>query len=239
MTTPAGPPPAGPIAEYLDQLHASLRVKDASLILAEAEDHLQETVAAGLAAGLTELEAQEAAISSFGSVRAVVRAHQTRQGRAAAAITDAAMAGWKVAWLFLLAYTVSSAIWYAHARLGASSAELSGVPMVVASRAWIAAKVAAGIAGPPLIAGYFLVRRFQRRRGRRREMLVAGLFPLVAVVFFGGLAVALTLVKVNSAVPLGSPPIFASLALAVGYGIRMWRTLLHQGRGQFARGAAR
>jgi hypothetical protein len=67
----------GPMEEYLDQLRASLptRPGETSRILAEAEDHLRETVAAGLAAGLTEVEAQEAAISAFGSVRAVVRAH--------------------------------------------------------------------------------------------------------------------------------------------------------------------
>ena len=47
-------------------------------MLAEAEDHLRESVAEGLAAGLSEREAQEHAVSSFGSVRAVVRAHDAR-----------------------------------------------------------------------------------------------------------------------------------------------------------------
>jgi hypothetical protein len=68
------------IARYLDELHAGLRVPaaEAELIAAEAEDHLRETAAAGIAIGMTELEAQEAAISSFGPVRAVVRAHRRR-----------------------------------------------------------------------------------------------------------------------------------------------------------------
>ena len=39
---------------------------------------LRESVEAGLAVELTERAAQEAAISSFGSVRAVVRAHAHR-----------------------------------------------------------------------------------------------------------------------------------------------------------------
>ena len=58
----------GPIEEYLAGLRASLRVApgQAELIVAEAEDHLRETAAAGVAAGMTELEAQEAAISAFG-----------------------------------------------------------------------------------------------------------------------------------------------------------------------------
>src|ERR1700729_2955204 len=44
-------------------------------ILAEAEDHLHEAVTDGLAAGLTLAQAQEQAVSGFGPVRAVVRAH--------------------------------------------------------------------------------------------------------------------------------------------------------------------
>jgi hypothetical protein len=54
----------------------------------KAEDHLHESAATGLAAGLTYAEAAEAAISSFGSVRAVVRAHETRRDQAAAALSD-------------------------------------------------------------------------------------------------------------------------------------------------------
>lgn len=89
----------GPVEEYLRELRASLRTppEETSRILAEAEDHLHESVAAGLAAGLTQTEAAEAAISSFGSVRAVVRAHQTRRGRAAGVLKRLAIAAWLVA----------------------------------------------------------------------------------------------------------------------------------------------
>jgi hypothetical protein len=90
------------IAGYLEELCAGLRVPaaEAELIVAEAEDHLRETAVAGLAIGMTELEAQEAAISSFGPVRAVVRAHRRRTVTA----FHAAMAAWKLA--ALLATTV-------------------------------------------------------------------------------------------------------------------------------------
>jgi hypothetical protein len=54
-------------------------------------------VAAGRAAGLTETEAAEAAISSFGTVRAVARAHQTPRGQAAAAVGGLVMAIWLLA----------------------------------------------------------------------------------------------------------------------------------------------
>ncbi len=71
----------GVVEDYLDQLYARLRCppRAARRILAEAEDHLRESVDGGLAAGLTQAEAEEQAISSFGSVRAVVRAHRPRR----------------------------------------------------------------------------------------------------------------------------------------------------------------
>jgi hypothetical protein len=86
------PIPGDLIGEYLDQLRASLRVApgEAELIVAEAEDHLRETAAAAMAVGMTEREAQEAAISTFGPVRAVVHAHRTRRGQVAAVAGDAA-----------------------------------------------------------------------------------------------------------------------------------------------------
>ena len=90
------------IAGYLEELHAGLRVPaaEAELIAAEAEDHLRETAAAAMAIGMTELEAQQAAISSFGPVRAVARAHRRRT----LTVGGAAMAAWKLA--ALLATTV-------------------------------------------------------------------------------------------------------------------------------------
>ena len=92
------------IGGYLAELRAGLWVPaaEAELIVAEAEDHLRETAAAGLAVGMTELEAQQAAISSFGPVRAVVRAHRRR----AVTAGDAAMAAWKLTGL--LAATVGA-----------------------------------------------------------------------------------------------------------------------------------
>ena len=90
------------IGGYLAELRAGLRVPaaEAELIAAEAEDHLRETATAGMAIGMTELEAQQAAISSFGPVRAVVRAHRRR----IVTVGGAAMAAWKLA--ALLATTV-------------------------------------------------------------------------------------------------------------------------------------
>ena len=82
------------IAGYLAELRAGLWVPaaEAELIVAEAEDHLRETAAVRMEIGMTELEAHQAAISSFGPVRAVIRAHRRRTVTAG----DAVMAAWKL-----------------------------------------------------------------------------------------------------------------------------------------------
>jgi HAAS domain-containing protein len=105
------------IGDYLGELRAALQVtaEQAGLIVAEAEDHLREAAARGLAAGMTEREAQEAAISAFGSIGAVVRAHATRaafiRGRAPAAVLgDLVLAGWKLAGTGLAAVGVSGLV---------------------------------------------------------------------------------------------------------------------------------
>jgi hypothetical protein len=81
--------------------------------VAEAEDHLRETTAVGQATGLTEREAQGAAISAFGSVRAVVRAHETTPGNLvkgrtpAAVIEDLCLTAWKLGAIGLTAVGAS------------------------------------------------------------------------------------------------------------------------------------
>ena len=88
------------VAQYLDRLRAGLRDADAALILAEAQDHLYESVAAGLSVGMTQREAEAAAISSFGSVPAVIGAHAAaRSPFIKPRPADVIMALWKAAWL--------------------------------------------------------------------------------------------------------------------------------------------
>jgi hypothetical protein len=105
-----------PVLDYLRQVRLSLRTPDADRILAEAEDHLRDAVSAGLAAGLTEREAAEAAVSSFGSVRAVVRAHTARPRslvkgrRPAAVIGDVIMSAWKLGGIGLTAIGASGVV---------------------------------------------------------------------------------------------------------------------------------
>ena len=106
------------IEDYLSELRAGLPVaaEQAGLIVAEAEDHLREDAACRLAAGMTEREAQEAAISAFGPVSAVVHAHATRaadfiRGRTPGAILgDLVLAGWKLTGTGLVAVGVSGLV---------------------------------------------------------------------------------------------------------------------------------
>jgi hypothetical protein len=106
------------IGQYLDELRASLRLapEEAELIVAEAEDHLRTTALAGLATGMTEREAQQAAISAFGPVRAVVRAHESRprnliRGRSTSEIlSDLFWTAWKLGGIGLTAIGFSGLV---------------------------------------------------------------------------------------------------------------------------------
>lgn len=201
-----------PVRQYLHRLRAGLRGPGAGRILAEAEDHLREGTAAGLAAGLAEHEAAEAAISAFGSVRSVIRAHQTRRARAALALSGLAAASAKVTGLFLVAFSVSSLVLIAHLPASVPGAWVAGV---------VVQHVASGVVGLTVLAGCHLLRRFRRRPD---EVALAGsgrLFPLGAVTLFGGAAATLVLLRLIGAVPVGLPPIVACLALGVGYTVRI------------------
>lgn len=159
----------GLIEEYLRKLRASLRTRpeETSRILAEAEDHLRESVAAGLAAGLTETEAAEAAISSFGTVRAVVRAHQARRGRAVAALHGLVM------WTWLLTGTALTTVFVVGLVMivvivtsGPHAGQPSPDPDPGAG-ALIGFVVACGLLGLALLGTYSRAGRFLRRsRGR-------------------------------------------------------------------------
>jgi len=242
-----------PIEEYLGQMRAGLRTglraglctgpREAELILTEAEDHLRETAAAGLAIGMTEREAQEAAISSFGPMRAVVRAHHARRGWRAAT-GEAGLAAWKLAAVLLLtsgvtglAMTTINTIWPTIVLVpnaGVCWPCLPGrafvpVPLGVSGSLWLARAVATA-GGAIALAGCGLTLRRRRRRGR--GMLLGGLFPLVAAGFFSGSGLALTTLSAGAP---GSPATglaAAYLALAVGYAIGMARMLRHQRRDQ-------
>lgn len=233
-----------PIGEYLDQLRAGLRTgpQEAELILAEAEDHLRETAAAGLAIGMTERDAQEAAISTFGPVRAVVAAHHARRGKLAAA-GEAGLVTWKLASILLLtsgasglAIAAINTIWPSFVLVPNPQVcwpclpgqDFVPVPVGVSDSVWLGWTVAT-IGGAILLAG--CGRALRRRRRRGRGMLLGGLFPMVAAGFFGAIALALTPLSA-SGVRLATGLAAACLAVAGGYAIRMARTFRRQRRDQ-------
>jgi hypothetical protein len=159
----------GPVEDYLRQLRAGLRTRpeESSRILAEAEDHLLEGVAAGLAAGLTETEAAEAAISSFGTVRAVVRAHRTPRGRAAAALHGLVM------WTWLLTGTALTTVFVVGLVMTVvivATGPQAGTPSPdpdPGGGALIGLVVACGLLGLALLGTYSRVGRFLRRGSGR------------------------------------------------------------------------
>ncbi len=228
-----------PIQQYLDELRLSLRIPEVGRILVEAEDHLRAATAAGMAEGLTEREAQQAAIAGFGPVRAIVYAHQTRHGRVAAVLADLAIALWRVAAFYLLAAFLLGLGGLLRSGSGcpgraASCKLLTLVPQTSALAALIS-WTATGVAGLALLAAYFAVRRVQRRRGRVWSVPLGGYFPLAAVVASVAVGVAVLLLYTTSRIAFGpwaAVIIYAALGLAVTYGLRMWRMLWNQARGR-------
>jgi len=216
----------GPTDEYLSQLRASLRTRPAetSRILAEAEDHLRESAAAGLRAGMTEAAAQQAAISAFGPVRAVARAHQTRRARAAAVLGGCAMTSWKLAGLLLLASGICDLVILAEIRLTMNGVRLAPGAGAASLADPVLRDIAVGMAGLLLLAGCRLARRFRRRGAGAAPAGTAGYFPLAAVIFFSAVTLAQILLIIAGA-HVGGLPVIATLALAIGYAIRMRRTL--------------
>jgi hypothetical protein len=227
-----------PIQQYLDELRLSLRIPEVGRILVEAEDHLRAATAAGMAEGLTEAEAQQAAITGFGPVREIVYAHQTRHGRAAAVLADLAIALWRVAAFYLLAAFLLGPVLLLGPGAGAPPAPPRRLPTLVPETSALAALIswaATGVAGLALLAAYFAVRRVQRRRGRVWSVPLGGYFPLAASVASVGVGVGLLLLDTTAHVVLGpwsAIIIFAAVGLAVTYGLRMWRMLWNQARGR-------
>jgi hypothetical protein len=208
-----------PIEQYLSELRARLRGRDAVLILAEAEDHLREDVAAGLAAGLTAQEAQHAAISSFGSVRAVVRAHQPRWRRAVAGLTRPALALPRVAGLFLATFSVASL---------AGLAYLEVLFHFTLPAAAIISHTAPGLIGLALL---YAGQRARHRWGGRivpARAASPARFAAGAALLYAFIAVTLTAFGVAGAIPLIWTIILTCGGLALGYAIRL-RTLSRRG----------
>jgi hypothetical protein len=211
--------PTEPVEEYLDQLYASLRTtpRQARRIIAEAEDHLREATAVGVEEGLSEQEAQQAAISSFGSVRAVVRAH-ARRVPPLAVLGELVMSAWQLATIAVLAVAGSGLVALVMNQLlgpqfvgGSPAAErrnpagacahwLSIWPqahgcgqaaMLEISSDAVDLRLFTLLPGLVLLAGYLLARRCQRRRGWRADLLPDAFVPTVAACLFGGLTVGL------------------------------------------------
>lgn len=228
------------IEEYLDLLYAELRAqpREARRIVAEAEDHLREGLAEGLAGGLSEAEAAEHAISSFGSVRAVVRAHEQRPRRVPPVqlVSGLVFAAWQLVSVGLVAIGASGLVTAvmnntlgrefvggAPTAAGLSAADcryyLAGWPAARScAQAWmmeissdaVTLRIAAGLAGLVLLAGYLLARRWAPRA------LPGAFVPAVAVTVFGTAAAGLTLLAVagRAAGVTSGPGYYASGAVA-------------------------
>ncbi len=251
-------PPGDPIEDYLDLLFKELRTtpRDGRRLLAEAEDHLWQAVADGLEAGMTQREAQEYAISSFGSVSAVVRAHDVRTKRfpRLAVFRELVMSGWLLGSVGLVAVGASGVVAAvmnrllgrefvggapAVARFPASACQhflavqptahtCAQAAMLESSADAVSLRLLAGVVGLVLLGGYYLVRRV-----RFRSALPDGFVPVVAVSVFGVAGLGLSYLSANNAViGIRSGPgsylsgAIVALGVAGAYLLPLRRTLL-------------
>jgi hypothetical protein len=200
------------IERYLAELRGRLRTSPeaAAEILAEAADHLRESAAAGLAIGMTKQEAQEAAISAFGSVRAVARAHR----RIAPAVADTAMMFCGAVSSYLLTVCAVSMVVYVGvdetvssdpARYPFATPQGYGGPPVL----W----ASAGAVGLALLASNRIARHLRRRRAQRGSGIPGRVAPLT-------LAVSLLLAGLGAVTGMWSYqlPLAAPAAAATGLG---------------------
>jgi hypothetical protein len=232
------------IDDYLSQLRARLRTpaERTEQILAEAEDHLRESAAAGEALGLSERDAQEVAIENFGSARAVVRAHRRRP----ASVVEVSLAACQLLALYLLAVagagvllaTVLYLLTRSHVFAADGSprghAAASAPPVAVDGAATLAGCAVAGLV---LLACYRLARRSLRRSRPAPEAPLGGYFPLFAGIFmliFGPIAV-ITIARLahpsGAFMIPGAAGVLGSMVVALGYAGQMARTLIRQRRG--------
>jgi hypothetical protein len=218
------------IDAYLADLRAKLRIggggKD--LIVAEAEDHLRETAVAGVAIGMTETEAQEAAISAFGSVRAVVRAHGATRVRVAG---DLVLAAWKLGWMGMFAIAgsglVALAMNHLFGRAFVGQAPAGAAYPAVRCQYWLSIwhgahtcaqaatlesssdavslrVIGGGAAGLLLLAGYLVARAIWRRRMPPAPALPLVFAPAAAAAVFGLGALGLGVITATGS-PVGVP----------------------------------
>jgi hypothetical protein len=206
------------IERYLAELRGRLRTapERTAEILAEAVDHLRESAAAGLAIGMTEQEAQEAAISAFGSVRAVARANR----RLAPAVADTAMAFCRAVSSYLLTVFAVSMVVYVgvHAAVSSDPARYpfarpqgyAGPPVLWAG---------AGAVGLALVAASWIARQLRRRR-RQHQIpgTVAPLAGAVSSVLLAGLTGVTGVLSYQ--LPWAAP---AAAAVGIGYMVQAVR----------------
>ncbi len=221
------------LEQYLAGLRASLRgtPEKSAQILAEAEDHLSESVAAGRTAGLTERDAQQAAISASGTVRAVVRAHQ----RPPASRADLSLAACQAAGVYLLticavSFAVYAVVWQA------TSTSPPGRHPFATPRGYAGSPTlwpGCGAAGLVLLCGCYAAHRVRRHRATAQGEVPGGFYPLATAVFCVALTAALMLAGRAARLPHGLLPhgllphgllpwaTPAALVTAAGYVLRM------------------
>jgi hypothetical protein len=216
------------VETYLDELLAALRGTggDVRRTVAECEAHLREDVDRRIAAGSSPSDAAEAAVTAFGSVRAVAsgfnRAHRPAAVRAL--LPGVAFQAWRLTAVGLIAIGVSGIVaWIASMAAGASAvfADAPGthygagacahfLAVQPAAKSCAAAALlegrddallqrwAAGVLGIAMFAASLWWQRRRSGPGARRDLRLPA--ALIAVTAFGAAGMGLTGYGIDRAV---------------------------------------
>src|SRR5271165_5201097 len=108
-----------PVEDYLDGLLLTLpgTPREVRHTLAEVDAHLHDIVAEGIEAGLTQQEAEAAAVARVGPMRAITGRTAQFSRPATALLRRSALAGTLVGGVALVAYAISAAISWALAAI--------------------------------------------------------------------------------------------------------------------------
>jgi hypothetical protein len=168
--------PQPPLEEYLGELAAGLPAAGRlrSRVLAEAEDHLREGIAARVAAGVPAAAAEAAALSAFG--RAEVVARSITVGAATGAVRRAFMVGAVLLVVVIAGSDLVTSSFYSNA-----AGWLADGPGTVIT--WVIAQVAlvAGAVSATRVAAYTLGRAGTAQLYIARGMLVVVLCAAVTI----------------------------------------------------------
>jgi hypothetical protein len=223
-----------PLEDYLDGLLLTLpgSPRQVRHMLAEVEEHLQDVVAEGIAAGLTQQEAAAAAVARVGPMHAITGRTAQFSRPAAAVLRRSALAGSLVGGVALIAYAFSAAISWAMAAVRGGAFVIAPFP----PGSYTQADCARWLAGDPSARSCVAAMTRDHVGDILLQGLAAGFFGVVALLAFWVLRTKWQDRSTLTALPVGSAEAVGAILafLVAAGGLVLWLDLESVQRGQGA-----